>query len=150
MERAYRIVLADSNSSFRYDLKRILIENVELKVEEASGGLELLNLLKLSQTAPDLLIVDIFMTDFDGVQTVHQIKKTYPKLKVLIMSMNKEKEYYQQALSSGAEGYILKQDLDMEVIGAIEKIRQGGVYLSPLLSLGSMGLGSMGKLNNDL
>jgi len=135
MERAYRILLADSNSSFRYDLKRILIENVDLKVEEASGGLELLNLLKLSQTAPDLLIVDIFMTDFDGVQTVHQIKKTYPKLKVLIMSMNKEKEYYQQALSSGAEGYILKQDLDMEVIGAIEKIRQGGVYFSPLLSL---------------
>ena len=137
MGKPYRIVLADTNASFRYALKRILMQNAVLTVvDEAGGTLELLDLLRLSETAPELLIVDMFMPDFDGIQTVRQIKKTYPKTKVLIMSTHKEKEYYQEAFSSGAEGYLLKQDVDMEIITAIEKIRQGGVYFSLLLSMG--------------
>jgi DNA-binding NarL/FixJ family response regulator len=60
-------------------------------------------------------------------------------MKVLILSMHQEKEYVEKALSVGADGYLLKQDSSNELFSAIEKIRQGGVYLSPLLNDNKIG-----------
>ena len=57
-----------------------------------------------------------------------------PDVKVLILTMHKDKEYVFYAISAGAEGYLLKEDADTELFAAVEKIRQGGHYISPLLS----------------
>ena len=134
IESTYRVVLADDHAMFRHGLKRILVEKDDLEVVgEAGDGLELLTFLSLINTAPHLAIVDISMPILGGIEVTSRIKSAYPGMKVLILSVHGEKEYVRGALSAGADGYMLKKDADSELFSAIEKIRQGGVYISPLL-----------------
>lgn len=133
-ECPYRIVLADDHAMFRHDLKRIFMERSDLEVAgEAGDGRELLEILCLIAPAPKMAIVDITMPHIDGIKATAAIKRTYPDMKVLILSMHQERQYIQKALSAGADGYLLKENADAELFPAIEKIRGGGVYLSPHL-----------------
>jgi DNA-binding NarL/FixJ family response regulator len=132
----YQIVLADDHLLIREGLKRLLREDTGMEViGEAGDGLELLNLLKESKLMPHMAIVDISMPKLSGIEATRQIKMIYPGIKILILSMHKDQEYVSHALSNGADGYLLKEDSDRELFKAIEKIRQGGVYISPLLSV---------------
>ena len=118
---SYQIVLADDHLMFRNGLKRIIEESKELLViGEASDGIELLNLLKKS--APDMVILDLSMPRIRGLEAAHEIKTLYPEVKILILTMHKSKEYLMQALSSRADGYLLKEDTDGELIAAIDTI----------------------------
>ncbi len=129
----YQIVLADDHLMFRNGLKRIIEESKELLViGEANDGIELLNLLKKS--APDMVILDLSMPRLRGLEAAHEIKTLYPEVKILILTMHKSKEYLMQALSSRADGYLLKEDTDGELIAAIDTIRRGKIYISPLLA----------------
>ena len=130
---AYSIVLADDHVLVRQGLKRIIEESPDLQVVgEANDGLELLNLL--NHVTPQLVILDIFMPNLRGIEAIHEIKKIHPELKVLILTMHKDKEYLYLSLSAGAKGYLLKEDADKELFNAIEKIRQGKTYISPHFS----------------
>jgi DNA-binding NarL/FixJ family response regulator len=104
------------------------MEDLEV-VAEAGDGLELLALLKT--LTPDLVIVDISMPHLSGIEALRTLKKTYPEVKVLILTMHKE--YVHQVRSAGGDGYLLKEDVDREIIAAIEKIQAGEFYLSPKL-----------------
>ena len=129
----YRIVLADDHVMFRQGIKNILERVEDLKVVgEAGDGLELLELLK--KTTQDMVILDISMPKLRGLEATREIKVISPRVKVLILTMHKNKEYVYYAISAGAEGYLLKEDAETELFTAIEKIRQGGHYISPLLS----------------
>ena len=129
----YSIVLADDHVMIRQGLKKILSEIAALEViGEAGNGLELLNLL--NKLTPHLVILDISMPNLRGIEAIREIKGIHPDTKVLILTMHKDKEYLHQAISAGAEGYLLKEDADMELFSAIEKIRQGKIYVSPNLS----------------
>ena len=129
----YRIVLADDHVMFRHGIKNILegAEGLEV-VGEASDGLDLLKILK--KAIPDMVILDISMPNLRGLETTKEIKIISSDVKVLILTMHKDKEYVYYAISAGAEGYLLKEDADTELFAAIEKIRKGGHYISPLLS----------------
>ena len=130
---SYQIVLADDHLMFRNGLKRIIEESKELLViGEASDGIELLNLLKKS--APDMVILDLSMPRIRGLEAAHEIKTLYPEVKILILTMHKSKEYLMQALSTKADGYLLKEDTDGELIAAIDTIRREKIYISPLLA----------------
>jgi DNA-binding NarL/FixJ family response regulator len=129
----YQIVLADDHVMFRRGVKKMLqgMNDVEV-VGEAGDGLELLEILK--KTAPHLVILDISMPKLRGLEAVREVKTIHPQTKVLMLTMHKDKEYLYHALSAGAEGYLLKEDADTELFRAIETLRQGGTYVSPLLS----------------
>lgn len=130
MER-YRIVIADDHSMMRHGLRRIIEENAGLEViGEAGDGLELLELLKT--VVPDLVILDMSMPKIRGIDAINEIKKRYPAVKVLVLSMHKE--YLCRALSAGASGYILKEDADRELFSSIEHIRHGRTFISPRLA----------------
>ena len=101
---------------------------------EAGDGLELLDLLKLRQLTADMIILDISMPNLSGIEATRQIKMAYPKVKVLILSMHKIKEYVKSALSAGADGYLLKEDADTELFSSIKTIQNGGIFISSLLS----------------
>ena len=132
MNEKYRVVLADDSILFRNELKRFLAEKSDLDViGEAGNGLELLNLL--NKLTPNLIILDITMPNLTGIEAARQIKMNYPNLKVLILTVHQEKEYFQQAMLAGTNGYLLKNDLD-ELFPAIEMIRLGKVYISPIFS----------------
>jgi DNA-binding NarL/FixJ family response regulator len=129
----YRIVLADDHLLLRTGLKRILEKIPDLEIiGEAGCGLELLALL--NKLTPNMVIADISMPMLRGIEATSEIKAIHPNAKVLILTMHKNKEYLYQAISAGADGYLLKEDADTQLISAIETIRRGRIYVSPLLS----------------
>ena len=128
----FKIVLADDHVLVRRGIKRIIEEDGDLKVvAEAGDGLELLELLQ--KISPDLVICDIAMPRLRGLEACARVKKLYPHIKVLILSMHKSKQYLRQAMAAGVEGYLLKEDADTALSTAIQAIRSGKTYFSPLL-----------------
>ncbi len=128
----YRIVLANNHAPLREGLKRILREKSNLEViGEAEDGPELLNLLSLTKVAPHIVILDPSMPNFQGIEAIYKVKAINPDIKVLILSMHKDKEYLSQAISYGAEGYLIKETVDKELLPAIELIMQGRLYVPP-------------------
>jgi DNA-binding NarL/FixJ family response regulator len=69
-----------------------------------------------------------------GIEATREIKSMAPKIKVLILTMHKDKDYFYHAMWAGAHGYLLKEDADSEIFSAIDTIRGGGIYVSPLLA----------------
>lgn len=129
----YRIVLADDHVIFRQGMKRLIEETPEIKVVgEAKDAAELL--ARLDELNPDLAILDISMPDIGGIAATRKIVKRYPHIPVLILTMHKNKEYLYHAISAGAKGYLLKEDSDIELFSAIDTIRNGGVYVTRLLT----------------
>ncbi|MEE9566246.1 MAG: response regulator transcription factor, partial [Desulfobacteria bacterium] len=130
----YRILLADDHVMFRQGMKRILEGVADLEVVgEVGDGLKLLERMKKSST--DMVILDISMPNLRGIEATKEIKTANSEVKVLILTMHKDKEYLYHAISAGADGYLLKEDADTELFSAIETIRRGGNYISPLLSV---------------
>ena len=129
----YRIFLADDHVLVRQGIRKIIQENPGMVViGEAGDGLELLALLK--ERRADLVILDLSMPRLPVLEAARRIKEHCPGIKVLILTMHRSKEYLQKALAHGADGYLLKEDADLALFGAIEAIRQGRVYISPLLA----------------
>lgn len=129
---AYTIVLADDHVMFREGVKRIIEQSQDVCISgEANDGLELLDLLKKS--TPDLVLLDISMPNLRGLEAIKEIKRTYPQVKILVLTMHKKKEFIHQALTGGADGFLLKEDAGGELIRALQAIRKGGKYISPLL-----------------
>ena len=133
MAPPFNIILADDHAMFRRGIRRIIesIDDVEV-VGEASDGFELLELLE--KTSPNLIIMDISMPNLRGLEAARKIKTVNPDIKVLILTMHKGEDYLYQALSKGVEGYLLKEDADDDLLSAIDALRKGGTYISPLLS----------------
>ena len=135
----YSIILADDHTALRQNLKNLLAQNKDLEVVgEAVDGIGLLDLLKRAERIPDLVIVDITMPGLGGIETTRRIKESYPDAKVLILTIHREREYVEKAFFAGAEGYLLKDQMSGELFSAIEKIREGKLYVS-LLDSGSLG-----------
>jgi DNA-binding NarL/FixJ family response regulator len=129
---AYSVVLADDHTMFREGVKKIFERMEDVTVSaEAGDGLELLELLKTF--SPDLVVLDISMPNLRGLEAIREIKRAYPKVKVLVLTMHKKKEFIRQALRDGANGFLLKEDAGGELIRAVETIRNGGIHLSSLL-----------------
>jgi DNA-binding NarL/FixJ family response regulator len=127
------IVLADDHVMFRQGVKRIIEETHGLEVVgEANDGLELLNLLKAR--LPELVILDISMPHLRGLEAIREIKKLYSRVKVIFLTMHRSREFLQQALEAGADGFLLKEDADLELLRAIQTVRGGKKFISTLLS----------------
>lgn len=130
----YEIVLADDHKMFRQGVKMIIDESDDLKVVgEANDGLELLELLK--KRSPQMVILDVSMPKMRGVEATREIKSIDSGIKILILTMHRNKELLYHCISAGAEGYLLKEDTDTELFSAIDAIRKGHNYVSPILSL---------------
>jgi DNA-binding NarL/FixJ family response regulator len=111
----------------------LISNNPALKViGEVGDGENLLEFLQTKQ--PELLILDISMPKLTGIEAVSKVKKLYPKIKILMLTMHKNKQYFYHAMSAGADGYLMKEDSDEELLLAIKRIQDGKSYLSPFLS----------------
>ena len=128
----YTIVLADDHVLVRQGIKKIIQEERNMRVVgEAGDGLELLDLLE--KVTPDMVILDISMPRLRGLAAAEKIRQLYPHIKILVLSMHRSKEYLRQALVAGVNGYLLKEDADVGLFAAIETVRQGKIFISPLL-----------------
>lgn len=130
--KIYTIVLADDHAMLREGLKNIINETKEMAViGEASDGLMLLKVLK--HITPDMVILDVAMPKLRGIEAAHEIHEQFPEMAILFLSMHKSREYLHLALSTGARGYVVKEDSGRELIHAIRAIRRGGSYISPMM-----------------
>lgn len=130
--RPCRIVLADDHPIIRQGIKKILGENPNLQViGEAADGQAALELLE--KTQPDLILLDIHMPRMDGLEAANEIKRRYPHVKVLILTMHKHDAFLRQARKIGVDGFVLKDDIDLVLLAAIEAILGGKIFISPLL-----------------
>ena len=129
----YEILLVDDHPLVRQAITAIIAEKSELVVVgELQDGLELLDCLK--HRPPQMVILDISMAHLGGIEATRLIKSSHPEIKVLILTMHNCREYVDQARLAGADGYLLKDEAIKELLPAIEALRQGGTYLSPLLT----------------
>jgi len=129
----YEIMLVDDHPLVRQGIKTIIAEKSELTVVgEVEDGWELLDCL--NHRTPQLVILDISLPYLGGIEATRLIKSSHPEIKVLILTLHNRREYVAQARSAGAEGYLLKDEVEKELLLAIEALRQGGTYLSPLLA----------------
>ena len=134
MDTPYFIILVDAHVMVRRGIKKIIEENPEYKViAELGSGLEVLDYLRENVPSPDMVIMGITMSHMGGIEATAEIKQNYPEIKILILTMHKDKDYLNQSLAKGADGYLLKQEADPELFAAISTIRHGDIYICPLM-----------------
>jgi DNA-binding NarL/FixJ family response regulator len=129
----YRIVIADDHSLIRQGLKSLIHKDSSLRIiAEAGNGVELLECLR--QNPPDMAILDITMPQLNGIEAIGKIKKLFPVMAILILTMHSGSHYFYQAMAAGVHGYLIKDDSDSELLTAIRTIREGKPYVSSQLS----------------
>ncbi|WIM07036.1 MAG: response regulator transcription factor [Candidatus Nitricoxidivorans perseverans] len=127
------VLIADDHAIVRQGLKQILSETDDLVVAgEADDGAEALQLARNQQW--DVFLLDVSMPNRNGIDTLKQLKKEFPKLPVLILSMHPEEQYAVRALKAGASGYLTKQSAPEQLVTAIRKVAGGKKYVSPAVA----------------
>ncbi len=130
-----RVILADDHTLVRAGLRKLLESVADLIVAgEAKDGMELLALVE--QLQPDLVLVDIAMPGLNGLEAAARMARSWPAIKVVVLSMHQSEEYVRQALRSGAAGYLLKDAAPLELEMALKAVLAGETYLSPAVSKG--------------
>jgi two-component system response regulator NreC len=128
-----RVLLADDHQIVRQGLRSLLEKAGHEVVGEASDGREA---LKLARTLlPDIAVLDLSMPLLNGLDAAHEIRRTAPEIKTILLTMYTDKGYVLQALRAGARGYVLKTQAAEDLIRAIREISRGEVYLSPGVAL---------------
>lgn len=126
----YNILVVDDYAPVRRIMKAIIEGTEDLKViGELSDGRDILKFLK--ESPAQMVLLDISMPFLGGFEATRKVKKNFPDVKVLILTIHNYKEYAEQALSFGAEGYLLKEELGDELLPAITSLRQGETFISP-------------------
>ena len=125
-----RIELVDQHEILRDGLRRILEGNPDFVVvaEAASEG-EAVELAGRHQ--PDVAIVDLGMRDLDGLEVTTQILQHSPGTRVLVLSLHTNERYAARAVKAGARGYLLKDDVEADLAGAIQAVHSGKSFISP-------------------
>ncbi|MFN7929610.1 MAG: response regulator transcription factor [Blastocatellia bacterium] len=124
-----RILIADDHAIVRRGLRTILAEASEIThIGEAQNAEEIMSLLR-SQSW-QLVMLDLALPDKNGLEVLKDIKRDYPKLPVLILSMHPEDLYALRVLKAGAAGYLTKESAPDELLTAIRKVLNGGRYIS--------------------
>jgi len=132
--RKSRLFIVDDHQLFRNGLKFILNERDDMEVAgEASNGKEFLDLLGFVN--PDVVLMDIGMPVMNGIEATRLALEKHPNLKILVLSMFSESEYYNSMIDMGVKGFVLKNADNDELYQAIRKVLAGGTHFSQELLL---------------
>lgn len=128
-----RILIADDHAIVREGLKQIVQQTSDIiVVGEACNAGETLELLH--KVSLDLLLLDISMPGRSGLDVLLEVKRDFPQLPVLILSLHPEDQYALRTLKAGASGYVTKESASEQLIFAIRKVAEGGKYMSMQLA----------------
>jgi DNA-binding NarL/FixJ family response regulator len=127
------ILIADDHPVVRTGLRQILGSEADVWiVAEVADGDALLH--TLASAPVDVLLLDLAMPGAPFPALLREVKSRYPRLRVLVLSMQPEDQFAVRALRDGAAGYLSKDRSPQELIAAVRKVVQGGTYVSPTLA----------------
>jgi len=128
-----RVILADDHTIVRAGIRAVIEKFPGVQVVgEADDGREVLKLVK--EHLPDVVLMDITMPGLNGLDAAERMAKEFPAVRVIILSMHNNDEYYWRALKVGAAGYLLKKAATTELETALQQVMRGEVYLSQEIS----------------
>ncbi len=122
-----RLLIVDDHQMLIDGIRALLqdVPNFQI-VAEAYNGLQALE--HLNKHEVDIVLTDISMPDMDGIELTKNIKKDFPEIKVLALSMFSEQQTIREMVDAGISGYILKNTGKQELVGALNKIAAGGIF----------------------
>ena len=127
------VLVAEDHTIVRKGICSLIDGKADIQVVgEAEDGREAID--KVGTLLPDVILMDITMPHLNGLEATRQIKKTFPQMKILALTMYTNEEYILQILQAGASGYVIKQAAPAELISAIHAVYRGDSYLSPSIS----------------
>jgi len=125
-----RVVLVDDHAIVRTGLKAVLAEAPEIDVVgEASGGYEAVDLL--TRIAADVVVMDLSMTEGDGLTATREITAAGDGTRVLELTMHAEEAYLEAVLEAGASGYLGKANADRDLVEAVHAVARGEIFVQP-------------------
>ncbi|MEW8586903.1 MAG: response regulator transcription factor [Candidatus Thiodiazotropha sp.] len=124
-----RIIIAEDHNILRAGLKALLTSNPQFDViGEADNGRDAIR--RVIGLKPDLVIMDLNMPGLNGMDAIREIKERLPEIKTLVLTVHSEEEYVLASLKAGANGYVLKDATQNELMTAAERVLKGKTYLS--------------------
>ncbi len=126
-----RILLADDHKIILHGLQAILEPEFEV-VAMVEDGRELIS--RTRELRPDLVVTDIAMPFFNGIEALRELRRFDKKVRVIILTMQSDVTYAAKALEAGATGYVLKHSAPSELVTAIHETMKGRTYISPRIA----------------
>jgi DNA-binding NarL/FixJ family response regulator len=134
INKKYRVIIADDHSLFRQGLKLILMDLNDIEViADVPNGKELVEIAGILK--PDLVIMDINMPFLNGIEASKILARDHPEIKILVVSMYGDEQYYNSVIENGVKGFILKDADNSELKTAVRDILNGKTYFSQELLL---------------
>jgi DNA-binding NarL/FixJ family response regulator len=128
-----KIILGDDHQIVRLGLRTLLETELDIQVVgEAADGLEAIRMVE--QWSPDIAILDLMMPRMNGIEAARQIRAQFPHIRIVLLSMFDSESYVVEALSSGADAYVLKQSTTDDLVRAVREVLAGKRYLSAPLN----------------
>ncbi|MBN1856058.1 MAG: response regulator transcription factor [Dehalococcoidia bacterium] len=128
-----RVLIADDHAVVRQGLKQILADTEDMVVvDEAANGAEVLD--RLRDGGVDIVVLDLSMPGISGLDVIRQVRKEYPKVAVLVLSVHTEEQYAVRVMKVGASGYVTKASAPEELVKALRCAADGHKYVSSSLA----------------
>lgn len=128
-----RILLVEDHTILRAGLQALLSKEADFEiVGETDNGRDAMH--AIAALKPNVVVTDISMPGINGIEVIREIKRRYPEMRVLVLTIHKTDEYIHESLRAGADGYVLKDAHPDELRVAIRSILNGKTYLSPDIS----------------
>lgn len=128
-----RILIADDHGLMRAGLRAVLEDEPAIEVVgEASNGEEVLHLT--GELLPDIVLLDIGMPGIDGIEATRRLRRIYPQIQVLILTVYDEESLLREAIRAGASGYLIKRAAEDELLAAIQAVSRGDMYIHPAIT----------------
>jgi DNA-binding NarL/FixJ family response regulator len=128
-----QVVIVEDHTILREGLRALINASEDFEViDEAEDGMQAMR--NLEKHSPNLVLLDLVMPRMNGISVVKEIKRRWPEIKILVLTIHKSEQYIIEALQAGVDGYCLKDATHAELISAMRSVLSGKSYLSPGIS----------------
>lgn len=133
IKRKRRIFVVDDHPLVREWLANLINQQPDLEVcGEAENAAEALR--GIAATKPELAVIDITLNAASGLELIRDIRIQHPSVAPLVLSMHEEELYAERAMRAGARGYVRKRETSKNILAAMQRVLEGGIYVSQKLS----------------